>query len=46
MNMSEAETENQKYTKPCPYNKLISCVQYPDDNSCGCDPCDECENKK
>lgn len=39
-----AEEENQKYTKPCPYNKEVDCIQYPDD-SCGCDPCEECETK-
>ena len=39
-----AEEENQKHTKPCPYNKSVPCVQYPDD-SCGCDPCEECEIK-
>lgn len=40
----EPEDENRKYTKPCPYNNSIPCVQYPED-SCGCDPCEECEIK-
>ncbi len=41
----DAETENQAHTKPCPYNKTVACVQYPDDG-CGCDPCEECEVKR
>lgn len=36
--------ENEKYNKPCPHNSKVMCIQYPED-SCGCDPCDECENK-
>lgn len=36
--------ENEKHNKPCPYNPKVMCVQYPDD-SCGCDPCQECETK-
>ena len=39
------EDENEKYNKPCRYNKTIMCVQYPEE-SCGCDPCEECENRK
>ena len=39
------EAENQRYTKPCPYDKTVPCVQYPDDGCCGCDPCEECEVK-
>lgn len=39
-----AEEENKKHTKPCPCNKEVMCVQYPE-NSCGCDPCEECETK-
>ena len=39
-----AEEENKKHEKPCPYNKEVMCVQYPED-SCGCDPCEECETK-
>ena len=35
------EEENQKHTKPCPYDGSIKCVQYPEDG-CGCDPCSEC----
>jgi len=37
------EDENEKYNKPCPYNKAIRCVQHPEE-SCGCNPCEECEN--
>jgi len=40
----KAEVENEEYNKPCPYNKKVNCVQYPED-SCGCDPCEECEVK-
>jgi len=40
-----AEEENLKHTKPCPYNKAVLCIQYPDD-SCGCDPCEDCETKR
>lgn len=39
-----AEEENKANTKPCPYNKNVPCVQYPDDG-CGCNPCEECEIK-
>lgn len=39
-----AEEENLKNTKPCPYNREVNCVQYPED-SCGCDFCEECETK-
>ena len=39
-----AEQENDKYEKPCPYNEAVLCVQYPGD-SCGCNPCEECEIK-
>ena len=39
-----AEEENEKHTKPCPYDKSVPCVQYPDD-SCGCDHCEKCETK-
>ena len=38
----DPEAENQLYTKPCPYNKAVPCVQYPE-TGCGCDPCVECE---
>ena len=38
------EDENKKYEKPCPYDSSVMCVQYPED-SCGCDPCEECEVK-
>ncbi len=39
-----AQEENEKYTKQCPYNEeIVSCVQYPDDDPCDCDPCNECE---
>lgn len=40
--MLSAEQENQLYTKPCPHNKSIPCVQYPEE-CCGCNPCDECQ---
>ena len=40
-----SKAENQKYTKPCPYNDSVQCIQYPDDG-CGCDWCEGCENKK
>lgn len=40
----DGEAENRRHTKPCPYNSAVPCVQYPDD-SCGCDPCEECEIK-
>ena len=40
------EEENQKNTKPCPFDNSVPCVQYPeDDDNCGCDPCEECEVK-
>lgn len=41
----DAEAENQKYTKPCPYNPNIDCVQLPE-NERGCDFCKECEHYK
>ena len=36
------EEENTKYTKPCRVDGKTPCVQYPDDDSCGCDPCESC----
>lgn len=44
--MTEEENENEKYNLPCIYNKSILCVQYPDDNCCGCDFCEDCEIRK
>ena len=41
--MNEAEIENQKNTKPCRVDKVTPCVQYPEENECGCDPCEGCE---
>ncbi len=35
--------ENDKYNLPCRLGKKILCVQYPDDSSCCCDPCDDCD---
>lgn len=40
-----AEEENQENTKPCPYDHTISCVQYPEDDPCDCDPCELCQIK-
>lgn len=41
---SEPEKENQKHTKPCPYDNSVPCVQH-DGDDCGCDPCEQCEVK-
>ena len=40
----EPEDENQKYTKPCPYDNSVPCVQYPT-SDCDDIACDECEVK-
>lgn len=39
--------ENEKYNLPCPHNKKVNCVQFPeaDKDKCGCDFCEECEVK-
>lgn len=42
----DAEAENQKYTKPCPYDPQVPCVQMPEENPCDCDWCAECEIKR
>lgn len=40
------EEENQKHTKPCPYDNSVPCVQYPEeDDNCGRDSCEQCEVK-
>ena len=38
--------ENEKYNLPCPYDASVNCVQMPDDDSCGCDPCQDCPINK
>ena len=43
---SKMSEENEKYNLPCPHNPTVKCVQYPDPDPCGCDPCQECENFK
>jgi len=39
-----AEEENEKYLKPCSYNKKVNCVQYPASN-CDDIACDDCPMK-
>jgi len=40
-----AEQENLKNTKPCPYDSDVPCVQYLEDDPCDCDPCELCQIK-
>ena len=41
--MKKAEIENQENEKPCRVDKVTPCVQYPEENECGCNPCEGCE---
>lgn len=36
------EEENQQNTKPCRIDGKIPCVQYPDEDGCDCNPCEDC----
>ncbi len=36
------DEENLKYTKPCRVDGVTSCIQYPEDDPCGCDWCADC----
>jgi len=37
-----AEEENEKYTKPCPFDESVPCIQYPREE-CDDTLCEECE---
>ncbi len=40
--MKTAEEENQENTKPCRVDGKTPCVQYPDEDDCDCNPCEDC----
>jgi len=41
--MIDAEAENENYLKPCRIDGETPCVQYPEEDECDCDPCEDCE---
>ncbi len=37
------EEENEKNTKSCQVDGKTPCVQYPDEDECDCNPCEDCQ---